>query len=168
MPILREQEGGIDISIWNRAIGSFHSPQGVMRRLNVDQQTLGEMARSGQILALPTAEGRMVYPTRQFLVGEDGKFTVNPAVNAAFGHLMEHPDEARELLFEVEENAFGVLWTIAGALLQPDAKGEILLETLQQHLENPEHESWQRLRDLNGIVSKIRALAESEEDIDKA
>ncbi len=162
MPIFREQEGGSDGSKFNRAVGPFYSPQGVLRRLGIDQQTLGEMVQTGQILALPTAEGQFVYPTRQFFSNEDGRIMVNPAVEPAMRSLMEHEDDSMDLLFQVD-SPIGLLWTVAGALLQLDEKGETLIHTLQQHLDDPQHESWQRLHDLNGVISKIKtALSEKD------
>ena len=157
MPIMREQEGGSDGSRFNRAVGPFYSPGGVLKRLSIDQKTLGEMAQTGQILALPTAEGQLVYPIRQFFSNEDGRVMVNPAVVPAMRYLMKHEDDSIDLLFQVD-SPYGLLWTIAGALLQPDDRGETLLHTLQQHLDNPEHESWQRLHDLNGVISGIKKV----------
>lgn len=164
MPIIREYDGGPERSRLNRAIGPFYSPESVLRRLNIDQQTLEGMVQTGQILALPTVEGKLVYPTRQFFVNEDGKVIVNPAIEAAMRFFMEHEDDFTELLFKTD-SPYGLLWTIAGALLQPDEQGETLLHTLQQHLDNPQHESWKRLHGLNGVVSKIRtALPEEGEE----
>ncbi len=159
MPILREQEGSGRPN-FNQAIGPFYLPESVMRRLNIDTDTLGEMARKGRLIALPTAEGQMVYPVKQFSTNEDGRVTVNPAVEVAFNFLLE--SDVVDLALIVDDNEFGLLWTIAGVLLQPDERGEILLHSLRNNLDNPQHESWQKLNDLNGIISKIRSVLPSE------
>jgi hypothetical protein len=47
---------------------------------------------------------------------------------------------------------------MAGALFRQDENGEMLLATLQQNLDNPEHESWKKLRDLDGVVSGVKKV----------
>lgn len=166
MPTLHEQEGRFDGAKWNRAVGPFYSSRGLARRLKVDHSRLDEMARTGQILALHTAEGDLVYPTRQFFANEDGTFMVNPAIAPALQFLMEHEEDFVDVRHLTTDDGIRLIdeWTIARTLLQPDKERRILLSDLQQNLDNPEHESWQKLLDLNGIVSGIRrVLSESKE-----
>ena len=51
-------------------IGPFYDSSGVARRLQVTTGTVQHRARQHQLLACPTAEGILVYPTWQF--GTDG------------------------------------------------------------------------------------------------
>ena len=168
MPIIhREQEGegGTDGQKLNRALGPFYSPDAVIRKLSIEPDKLGEMARAGQIIALPTKEGNIVYPTRQFLGRTEGTFVVNPAVPAAFSYLIEHDEEMSDVICFLD-TPYGYLWTMAGALFRQDENGEMLLTTLQQNLDNPEHESWRQLLDLSSVVTGVRkVLSKPTEDI---
>lgn len=160
MPIIHQEqegEGMTDGQKLNRALGPFYSPDAVMRKLNVDPDELGQMARSGQIIALPTKEGKIVYPTRQFLGRKEGTFAVNPAVPASFNYLMEHDEGLSDVVCFID-TPYGLLERTAGALFKQDVNGEMLLTTLQQNLDNPEHESWKQLRDLDGVVSGVKKV----------
>ncbi len=154
----KENAGESTAKKLSRLAGPFYGPKAVMRRLDIDLETLSGLAQSGQVIAVPTSDGGLVYPTRQFLVEGEDKLTVNPAVRAAYTHIMEHEGELSDV-FEAD-SAFGFLWTLAAALLETNEDGETLLGVLQQNLDNPEHESWERLVDLNGITSKVRKVEE--------
>mgnify|MGYP001572513085 CR=1 FL=1 len=168
MPIIhseRESEGMTDGQRLNRSLGPFYSPDAVIRKLSVDPDKLGEMARTGQIIALKTEEGNIVYPKKQFLRPTKGTFDLSPAVAAAFSYLMEHDEELSDVVCFLY-TPYGLLETMAGALFRQDENGEMLLTTLQQNLDNPEHESWKKLLDLDGVVSGVRkVLATRTEDI---
>lgn len=160
MPIVhREQEGegGTDGQKLNQALGPFYSPDTVARKLSVEPEKLGKMACAGQIIALPTKEGNIVYPTRQFLCRTEGTFAVNPAVPAAFNYLIEHDEEMSDVICFLD-SPYSYLWIMARALFRQDENGEMLLTTLQQNLNNPEHESWKQLLDLSGVVTGVRKV----------
>jgi|SRR3990167_6236930 len=142
----------------SRLAGPFYGPRAVMRRLDINLEILSGLAQCGQVIAVPTSDSGLVYPTRQFLVEGEDKLAVNPAVRAAYTHIMEHEGELVDV-FEAD-SAFGFLWTLAVALLEKDEAGATLLDALGQNLGTPEHESWERLVDLDGITSKVRKVEE--------
>lgn len=159
MAILKEHSSEDEKHNLDSAIGPFYTVEKVSGELNIDIETIGEMVSSGHMLALPTADGLMVFPSRQFITNTNEETIVNPAVKSAMHFLMEHEEETIDLLLQVD-GLEEMIWTIAGVLLQPDEHNTTLLNTLQQHIENPKHESWKKLLDLNGIASDILTARE--------
>lgn len=147
---------------WNRAIGPFYKFEGAARKLGVDSKTLAAMTIRGELIALRTREGDVVYPARQFFLNEDAVCMVRPAVSAALRFLMEHEKDFADIRVITDKNGPHSLlneWTIAGVLFQPNEKAETLIDDLERNLSNPEHESWARLIDLNGIATHLRNLS---------
>ncbi|KKR78368.1 MAG: hypothetical protein UU23_C0001G0132 [Candidatus Curtissbacteria bacterium GW2011_GWA1_40_9] len=150
-----------DVSKWNRAIGPFYSTKGLTRRLGVDDAALTTMLQEGKIIALRTSDGNIVYPTRQFFQNEDDTVMVKPVVSRALQFLIDHEADFADIRTIVDENGPHSLlneWTIAGVLLQPNEDGETLLDQLQDHLNDPDDESWAKLNDLDGIATRLRKV----------
>jgi hypothetical protein len=51
---------------WDEQIGPFYETAGLVRWLNVTKQALSDRVRRGRLLAVTTADGRVLYPARQF------------------------------------------------------------------------------------------------------
>lgn len=51
---------------WDAQIGPFYDTAGLVRWLNVTKQALADRVRRSRLLAVTTANGRILYPARQF------------------------------------------------------------------------------------------------------
>jgi hypothetical protein len=74
---------------FDAVIGPFYDTAGVARRLQVSTSTVHHRARQHHLLACPTAEGALVYPTWQF--GPDG--TPLPGLDAVVETLSKSTDD---------------------------------------------------------------------------
>jgi hypothetical protein len=74
---------------FDAVIGPFYNSAGVARRLRVATSTVLHRARQHQLLACPTAEGALVYPTWQF--GNDG--TLLPGLDKVLETMSKSTDD---------------------------------------------------------------------------
>lgn len=64
--IVTSKYGCGSIEVWNETVGPFYDDARVCALLEINDDVLGHLVRDRVILALPTADGYFLYPTRQF------------------------------------------------------------------------------------------------------
>ena len=58
---------------WNKIVGPFYSAREVARELHLTEDEVAKQLKESTILGLKTLEGSVVFPTYQFIQGEDGE-----------------------------------------------------------------------------------------------